>query len=234
MSAPVLVAAYQRVQALQRRVVRRGRLELLHGHVRRILVGAQRLGPHAVHEGLVVPQPVPRTEVDLDVALRGLVAVGQRKRVGLVAVRLLPEDRVHVLDRLDEKADHLLVVVGQVGEVGRESDGGVLIHECLHGRGGCGFGLVLRSAGGGAQQGGDGSGAAKGAETTGHEGDPPEISVETSVRKVRVRPCGRQLPRAGVGRYDSRSPRRIHSPGRTSLPSRGSSAVRIRMSSRAR
>ena len=137
----VVVAVHKGVEGAEGLVVGSSGLEFLGGHVGRVEVGAGRLVADAFDEGTVAPQPVPRPVVDLDEAAGGLVAVRQGERGLPVPVGLLPEDAVHGLDGLDQETHDLLVVFGEVREVGFEAEDGVLVDEGLHG------GSVIRGLG---------------------------------------------------------------------------------------
>ena len=79
----------------------------------------------------VTGEAVPRPKIDLHVpACCGII--DSRQQGILVAVRLLPEDRVHLLCGLDEQRNHLALALTQIVEVGRQANRCVLIHEALN------------------------------------------------------------------------------------------------------
>ncbi len=104
------------------------------GHIRRVEAGATRLGADAGDKRFVTLQAVPGAVVDLGEAAH--VGIGDALQQGLlVTVGLQPEGVVHFLRRVDEQREHLAFGMGQGGEVGRQSDDGVLVDAIGHGQG---------------------------------------------------------------------------------------------------
>ena len=125
-----------------------GSLEFLLGHVGRIKIGAQRFRADAFDERRIAAEAIPGAVIDLREAARGLVFDTAQQRF-LVAIGFVPKTFVHQLGGLDQQGDHLLFVVAQLAQVGRQPHGGVFREQGVHFRQAglfAGIGAFLRLA----------------------------------------------------------------------------------------
>ena len=126
--AAFVVTADQRVEAVL--AAQGGCVEFLFGHVRRIETRAGGLGVHAAQKRPVSGKPVPRPVVDVGKATHRRIVDGVEER-RLLAVGLEPEQLVHDLGRVDQQRQHGLLVVRQVGQIGRQRELGVDVEALL-------------------------------------------------------------------------------------------------------
>ena len=92
----------------------------------RIEVRARALGPHRRKQWRVPVEPVPWPIIHFHQAPEGRVLDGHQQRIP-VAVRLLPEDFIHLLSGLDQDRNHAPLIFGERTQIGRQPKRGVLL-----------------------------------------------------------------------------------------------------------